>query len=432
MKVVHIVPGSGGTFYCQNCLRDAALVRALRGEGLDALVAPLYLPLLQDRPGETAEGPIFFGAINVYLQEKSALFRRTPRWLDRFLDAMPLLRWAARKAGTTRAEGLDAMTWSMLRGEEGRQAKEVRRLVEWLKEDVRPGAVHISNALLLGLAPSLKRELDVPIYCSLQDEEGWIEAMEPAWRERIWALLAEQARRVDLFTAVSDWYGGVMAKRLALPPEKLRVVPLGIDLEGYGQAPLDLDPPTLGYLSRMTPDLGLDLLFQAFLELKGRPEFAALRLRITGGQTGDDLEFIAGMKQQVAAAGLAADVDFTDELGREERLAFLRSLSLLSVPAPKGEAFGAFILESLAAGVPLVQPRAGAFPEVLAATGGGVLCEPGDPEGLAAAIGELLGDPERLRELGRRGRETVHRDFGIERMARRMAEIYRAEAERST
>jgi glycosyltransferase involved in cell wall biosynthesis len=87
------------------------------------------------------------------------------------------------------------------------------------------------------------------------------------------------------------------------------------------------------------------------------------------------------------------------------------------VPARYGEAFGLYVIEALAAGVPVVQPRHAAFPELVAATGGGVLCEPEDPRSLADAIESLLRDPDHARRLGVAGREAVARDFSIERMA---------------
>ena len=156
MKIVHIVPGSGGTFYCENCMRDNALVKALRRMGHDVVMVPLYLPMFADDPELSEDVPVFFGGINVYLQQKLALFRKTPRWLDRLADARWILELAARKAGTTRAAGLGDMTLSMLRGADGNQAKELDRLIKWLAENERPDIVHLSNALLIGLARRIR------------------------------------------------------------------------------------------------------------------------------------------------------------------------------------------------------------------------------------------------------------------------------------
>ena len=101
MKIVHIVPGAGGTFYCPNCMRDCALVRELRRQGHDVLMVPMYLPVLIDSNGITGDVPVFFGGINVFLQQKLSLFRKTPRWVDRIFDSPWMLRQAAAREGTT-------------------------------------------------------------------------------------------------------------------------------------------------------------------------------------------------------------------------------------------------------------------------------------------------------------------------------------------
>ena len=83
-------------------------------------------------------------------------------------------------------------------------------------------------------------------------------------------------------------------------------------------------------------------------------------------------------------------------------------------------------LEALACGVPVIQPRAGAFPEVLESTGGGVLFEPNEPEPLAEAAAPLLLDPEKARALGLEGREKVFERFDSVKLAREMVEIYKS------
>ena len=160
MKFVHLSPGAGNSFYCDNCLRDTALVLAMRRIGHDAASVPLYLPMMTDASVDTQlKGKIFFGGINVYLQQKSRFFRRTPRWLDRIFDAPCLLRWAGKKAGMTRGTDVAETMLSMLRGENGRQVKELDRLVAYLAEHDRPDVVSLSNALLVGLVRRMKQVL---------------------------------------------------------------------------------------------------------------------------------------------------------------------------------------------------------------------------------------------------------------------------------
>jgi len=425
MRIVHLVPGSGGGFYCENCVRDNALARALLRTGEDVRVVPLYLPPMEDSPAARSGVPIFFGGINVYLQQKSGLFRKTPRWIDRLFDASPLLRWAARRAGSVRASGLGETTLSMLKGMEGNQAKELRRLVEWLGSSEPCDVVHLSNALLLGVGAEIRRRLGVPLVCSLQDEDSWLEAMEEPWRGRCWEALAEAARQADAFTAVSRTYAGIMGGRLGIPPERLHVVLPGIDPEEFSPPPAPPDPPAVGFLGRASESLGLGILAEAFLGLRESPTFRTLRLHVTGGATEDDRPFLKSLQARFADRGAAASVKFYEDFGTAGRREFLRSLSVLSVPAPSGAAFGLYLLESFASGVPAVQPLTGAFPEILEATGAGVLYHPNTPEALAEVLGDLLGDPARRAELGRRGREAVERRFNLDVLARKMKEVYR-------
>lgn len=431
MRIVQITPGSGDTFYCENCLRDAAAVKAMRAAGHEGLIVPLYLPLSAEAAADRPEAPIFFGGINVHLQQKFSLFRRTPRWIDRLLDRPGLLRWVGRKARMTNAEALGRTTLSMLRGEHGRQVKELDRLVEWLTRQDRPDVVILSNALLLGLARRIKDRLAPLVACLLQDEDGFIDGLPEPLRSQAWETLSRRAAEVDVFISVSAYYAEVMRRRLKLRGDRMRVVHTGIDPTGYAPAEAPPDPPAIGYLSRMCRRKGLDILVEAFIALKGRAGLSDLKLRVAGGKTADDDEFIAGVRRRLDEAGLAGDVELLGNLGLAERQQFLRTLSVLSVPERHGEAFGLFVLESLAAGVPVVLPRNGAAPELVEATGGGLLCEPGDPTSLAAALAELLSDPQRGRELGRRGREAVLADFTAERAASKLASVFEEFAARA-
>ena len=424
MKIVHVIPGSGGTFYCQNCIRDVALVRAMRKQGHDVMVVPMYLPFGADSTGISEHVPVFFGGINVYLQQHFKLFRKTPHWLDRILDARWFLRQAAKREGTTEAAGLGAMTLSMLQGVKGYQEKEVHRLTEWLREQEKPDAVHLSNSLLLGLAGELKRALNVPVVCTLQDEESWLDHIDPPYNQLCWEAMSASAEAVDAFIVVSNWYAGEMAKRMSLSPEKIRVVPIGIDLDGREAAPRPLDPPVLGYLSKLTPSLGLGLLVDAFMTLKQNPKLTTLKFRATGGALGTDAQYVAELKLKLAKHRLAEDAEFLDSFDAAQRREFLRGLSVLSVPSLQGEAFGMFMLEAMAAGVPVVQPNVGAFPEVIEATGGGVVYDAAKKDALVSTLEALLLDPARAKEMGRQGREAVFAHYGIDRMAVDIVNVY--------
>jgi len=206
MKIVHLIPGSGGTFYCQNCMRDNELIKTLRQLENDVLMVPLYLPLSVETTGVIGDTPVFYGAINIYLKEKIPFYRHVPMWIEKILDSESMLKMAARKSGSTRASGLEEMTMSMLDGENGRQATELDHLIKFFKEDIKPDVVHLSNALLLGLARRLKNDLNIPVVCSLQDENEWIDPMREKYRSQVWAKMAERATDVDAFIAASKYH----------------------------------------------------------------------------------------------------------------------------------------------------------------------------------------------------------------------------------
>ncbi|MDP6380115.1 MAG: glycosyltransferase family 4 protein [Phycisphaerae bacterium] len=425
MRIIQLTPGSGD-FYCENCLRDNVLIKSLRAAGHDAVMVPMYLPVRSDEPGAEKQEPVFFGGINVYLQQKSALFRKAPAWVDCLFNMRWLLKWVSSKAGMTRAGGLGEMTVSMLRGIEGRQAKELGKLVDWLAADGAADVVCLSNGLLAGVAPAIRERLGCPVVCLLQDEDGWLDVLPEPFRGQAWRALSHRGGAIDAFVAVSDYYKELMQGRLGLADERISVVHPGIELAGYGPAEGSPEVPTVGYLSPMCEPKGLGLLVDAFVRLKGFAGCEKARLRVAGGHAAGDKAFIRQMQERLSRAGFGKDVEFLGNLDRRGKQEFLKTLSVLSVPTTRGEAFGLFVLESLAAGVPVVQPRHGAFVELLDATGGGLLCEPNDAESLAHQLATLLADPARARELGMRGRRAVTDKFSAERMARNMMQVFEA------
>jgi glycosyltransferase involved in cell wall biosynthesis len=422
MRIIQITAGTG-SFYCGTCLRDNALVVELRRQGHDALMVPLYLPLVVDEAPSAGDTPLFYGGVNVYLQQKSALFRKSPRWLDRLFDAPGVLQLAVSRAGSTEARELGDLTVSTLRGEEGRQIKELDRLADWLQE-TQPEVVCLSNALLIGLTRRIKQRTGAAVVCTLQGEDAFLDSLPHGYRQEAWRALAERAADADAFIAVSHYYGDVMRRRVGLTAERVHVVHNGILLDGYAAAPVPPAPPVLGYLARLCPAKGLATLIEAYLLLRKRDRLPELRLRVAGSMTASDRRFVAHLRARLAAAGLADDVQFLPNLSRDEKIAFLQGLSVLSVPATYGESFGLYVIEALAAGVPVVQPRHASFPELIEATGGGVLCEPDDPEALAVAVEELLRDPEQARAMGARGREAVRERFNVGQMARHTMRVF--------
>lgn len=428
MKIVHITPGSGGTFYCQNCFRDNELVKALQSLEHEVYNVPMYLPLNIDKDIKAGSTPVFYGAVNVYLKEKISLYRLAPEWLEKLMDSDKVLQYAAKKSGSTRAAGLEEMTISMLKGEDGRQASELDRLIKFLKEHIKPDVVHLSNGLLLGLAHRIKKDLGAKVICSLQDENEWIDPMAPKYQDQIWDLMAEKAHYVDRFITASKYYADRCHRQLKLPDEKMEVVYSGINLEGYETSLLSTDPPVIGYLCRMAKGFGLDILVDAFLKLKNG-KYKDLKLMITGGYTADDLPFVEMIKAKISQCGYSDDVTILENFCKENRTKFLSSLTLLSVPVPAGEAFGAYMIEALASGVPVVQPNVGCYPEFVNLTKGGVIYEPNNSTTLAENISALLDDKKRMEKLGETGQNIVDKEFTVKKMAENTIKVYQKTTE---
>jgi glycosyltransferase involved in cell wall biosynthesis len=411
--------------YCENCFRDNVLGGALRELGHEVIGVPLYLPPAREAGGGEGAPPVFFGGIRVFLADRHRLFRGLPRWLERVMDSPWLLGRVAGMAGMTAPRDLAATTLSMLRGERGRQADQLEELVSWLAREAPPDVVVLSTALLAGFARRMKERLGVPVVCMLQDEDGWLDAMPEPARGAVWRELGRRAADVDLFVAVSRYYAGVMRKRLGLGRKRVRVVHPGIDLAAYGPAPAPAPPerPVIGYLSPFSRAKGLSDLVEAFVMLKREPELSELRLRAAGQEVAAGPRPV-DVRARLALDGVARDVEFPPAPGPGARRGFFEGLTVFSVPAREPEAFGVHVIEALASGVPVVQPRHGAFPEIVKLTGGGVLYRPGDVRGLASALEKILLDPGRAGELGSRGREGAAEHFAADRMAREMASVF--------
>ena len=421
---MHIIPGSGGSFYCGNCLRDSKFVEALRESDHEVVKIPMYLPLFADEHDLRGDIPVFYGAISIYLKQQYPFFRKAPSWFDKLLNSKPMLKLAAGMAGSTRAKGLEEMTISMLLGEQGDQKEELDKMISWMGEHCKPDVIHLSNALLLGLAKKLGEKLDVPVICSLQDEDQWVDVMKPASQQKVWDLMAQKGKDVDSFVAVSDFYADVMKKQLQIPREKLKSVYIGVYPDNYSfKLPSD-KKRNIGYVSRMNYELGLDILVEAFIVLKKQDGYDDVELHITGGATGDDKAFVKQQRMRLREEGLSDAVKFYDDFEEEGLREFFDEVSLVSVPVRKGEAFGIYLLEAMASGIPIVQPALGAFPEIVKHSGGGITYEPNSPVALADGLKKMLADPVKLDEISRQARKGVEEQFHVKEQVKQMIEIY--------
>ena len=423
MKIAHIIPGSGGSFYCGNCLRDSKYVKALRDLGHQVIKVPMYLPLFDDAH-DLGEVPVFYGAVNLYLKQRFPIFRHMPAFVEQALDSKSVLQMAAQKAGSTRAKGLEEMTVSMLLGEEGVQKEDLEKMVDWLVHDAKPDIVHLSNALLLGLAREIRKKLKVPVVCTLQDEDVWVDVMSEKSKKEVWQLMEERGTEIEAFISVSDYYASYIRTRMAIRDDQMHIVHIGVDSSDYSPKPITGKAPVIGYISRMCEENGLAVLVDAYLLLRENKDYTTVTLKITGGKTDDDTQFIKEQKQKIARAGLEKSVFWVNEFEGAARQEFYDSVRLISVPVLNGEAFGLYQLEAMASGIPMVQPALGAFPEVIGLSAGGVIYGDNQPENLAEALQSLIFDEERLQSLSSAAINGVKAHFDIHRQAMKLMTVY--------
>ncbi len=424
MKILQIIPGSGGSFYCGNCLRDSKYVEAIKALGHEVVKIPMYLPLFDDERDLSQEVPVFYGAISIYLKQLSPIFEKAPKWFDRFLNTKPMLKFAARMAGSTRATGLEDMTVSMLKGEHGRQHEELERMVNWIAEHCEPDIIHLSNALLNGIAPKLKEKLHVPIVCSLQDEDVWIDPMEQDFQDQSWGLMQENSEYIDAYIGVSDYYTKLMVDKMNIPAHKINSLHIGVDVSDYSYDPEIIKPRNIGYISRMCHENGVDIAVDAYLLLKKMPGMESVKLYLTGGSTADDKEVLKDIRRKIKENQLKDQVIFIDDFEQEGRTEFFDSVSFVSVPVRNGEAFGLYLLESMASGVPVIQPALGGFPEIISLSQGGQTYEPNTPEVLAETWADLIQNPETIAKMAVAGRKGVSEHFNIFSQGAQLLEIY--------
>jgi glycosyltransferase involved in cell wall biosynthesis len=426
MKIAYITAGAAG-MYCGSCIHDNTLAAALIAGGHQVALMPTYTPTRTDED-DVSMDRVFYGAVNVFLEQKSAIFRHIPQFLHRWLDAPRLLDWVSGRGVSIDAKQLGDMTLSVAMGEHGNQRRELEELVAWLRDEFRPDIVHITNSMFLGLAEPLKRELGVPVLCSLQGEDIFLDDLAEPFKSKVHGELQAHARAVDGLVATCGYYADFMADYLAVERDKVHVVPLGIKLDGHSGAPrarAAQDPFVVGYLARICPEKGLHELIEAFALLAEQHGKEKLRLRVAGYLGKRDEQYFGQVRARVTELGLDDVFEYAGEIDRRHKIAFLQSLDVLSVPTTYRDPKGLFVLEALANGVPVVQPSHGSFPEMVETTGGGLLSEPGSAESLADRLGSLMLDEARRQALGAAGAAVVRERFSDAAMADTTLAVYR-------
>lgn len=405
--------------FCGSCMQDNDLSRALIRQGCEVSLLPTYTPIRVDREN-VASPRVFLGGINLYLDNALPGWRYLPRWLVSWLDHPSIIRMATSRGIENDAAKLGGMTLAMLAGSEGAMQREYRELVHYLVH-LKPDLILFTNALLSGVLPDLRRQYAGPIACLLQGDDLFLESLSPRYGQQAREKISSHARLFDRFIAHSRFYAGHIGAYLNLPSDKFSLLPLSIAPfdESAGIAPAESTPaiepmgdrpPALpyriGYFARIAPEKGLLELVRAtrLLHEAGLPvELHA------GGYLGKSCqEYMHAVEREASAldgrfhyAGSPRDAS--------EKYAFLRRLDVFSVPVTYPEPKGLYVLEALSAGVPVVLPRRGSLPELVASTQGGLLFQPDDPADHARALRQLLENPEERRKCADLGRAAVAR-----------------------
>ena len=414
-RIAYVTAGGAGMF-CGSCMRDNALAAELHDRGVPITLIPTFTPIRVDEPDQS-DHHVFLGGINVYLEQRMPWLGRMPKPLRRALDHPVLLRALSRLALQTRSEDDARLAISLLQGTEGHQASEIRDLVDFVDDQIQPDVVALTNLLISGFLPELRRRYEARgrqpvVSIALQGDDIFLDTMRPDDRERVVRAMRAMVPHVDVFLTFTEDYKRRMGALFEIPEARIQVVPLGLSRPEEFAPPArsatrDTHPPTIGYLARICPEKGFGVLVDAFLRLRGMSGTEAVRLRCGGWLGASDRPFFEEQTRRITAAGAIEAFDHVDLPDRASKAALLHSVVVFSVPTTYQECKGLYVLEALAAGVPVVQPAHGSFPELLASTGGGELVPPDDPEALAGALHALLLDPSRRTELGDRGRQGV-------------------------
>lgn len=417
MKILFITPGSGDGYYCGNCFRDNLQAQALRRAGHDVVMIPLYLPL-KHIGGLQGNAPLFFPATTYYVGQKFFENHKMPGWLKCLLGSDRILDLASVMSGTTSSAGMEGMTLSMMEGE-GKTFKEhVIQLIAWVKDVEHPDVIQLSSSLLIGIAKAMKQAVNIPIVCSLQDEEVWIDGLKPEYISKAWQSVIDNASYIDSFITTSEYYRQVVKDKLP-SLRKVEVIYPGVNVKQYYTDEWPADP-TIGFFYRMNELDGLDILADAFVLLKKKNAVPRLKLRIGGGYMSPDKSFMAKVKKTLLP--YKSDVIIEEDYTWKHHADFYKQISVLSVPLRFQEGVGLYLLEAFAAGRPVVEPATGSFEEIVGDAG--LLYEPNEPKALADALEKLLTDSLLFRQCSNQALMLAQEKYRDEIMAKKIIELY--------
>ena len=417
MKILLIIPGSGDTFYCGNCFRDNLHAQALRNAKQDVVIMPLYLPLT----GKSfrADTPLFFPATSYYVSQKYFGERKMPQVFEKILDSPAVLRLASHFSGTTSAKGMEQMTLSMIKGSDKHFEYQPEKLINWIMNHDRPDIIHLSSSLLIGIAKALKSQINIPVVCSLQDEEIWVDSLESKYAQEAWLSIRDNSAYVNRFIASSEFYKSVALSKI---PEigEIDVVYPGVNNKKY-ESPNYPEEPVIGFFYRMNYENGLDILAQSFVELKSENTIPNLKLKIGGGYTRENKNFVNRIRNILKP--YIEDVIWSEHYSLDEHAAFYKEISLICAPLRFDEAFGLYLCEAFAAGRPAVMPDTGSFSEIV--EDAGLLYSPNDSEHLTEALRKILLDAGLYEKCKQNALRLSHEKYNDEITARNLLKIYR-------
>jgi glycosyltransferase involved in cell wall biosynthesis len=409
-----IITAGGAGMFCGSCMHDNTWARALIAAGVDVSLIPLYTPIRVDEENQTSS-PIFFGGINTYLNDRSAIWRHLPRFLTRWLDSPAIIDRATKNAVSNNAAELGSMTASMVAGELGPHRRSGEELADYIAS-LKPDVVCFSNTLLSGALRTLRRRYSGPVFCVLQGDDVFLDGLIEPYRSEVMAGLTERAAEFDGFVVHSRFYRDYMSRYLNLPVENFVELPLTIDCSKHdGQPKSDLGhPPTVGYFARICPEKGFDLLVDSVLRL--RQDIPEIRLRVGGYLGSQNQAYFESVRRQAEPLGDAFEY-IGSPSDHSQKVAFFKSIDVFSVPARFQEPKGLYALEAWANGIPVVLPNHAAFPELIASTGGGLLCSHNDAPSLAETLRQVLQDSELRQRLSRTGHQGVRQRHDMSALA---------------
>lgn len=440
MRIAYLTAGAAG-MYCGSCMHDNSLAKTLQKQGVDCVLLPIYTPTRTDEQNVSTQ-QVFLGGVHLYLLQRLPWLRFIPRAWRAWLDAPWLLQRVRQGKRPPKAKLLGQLTVSMLRGTHGRQRDEIDRLAVWLATGLRPDTVLLTNLLIGGAIPSIRQRLPAAqVVVMLQGDDIFLDYLRPQERQQAVELMRQLVDQVDLFLCNSHFYADKMSELLAIPAAKVSVLPLAIDPSPF-QSPAEnaqdgAGPPTnagrddaaepirIGYFARLAPEKGLHHLVAAFLQLKEQNPGLACQLHIAGWAAPSQAKYVRQLRQQIEAAGRQGDVEFWGSPDMAGKCQFLRNVDMLCVPTDYQEPKGRFVLEAWANGIPVIQPRHGAFPEMIQAAGGGLLFPPGDVPALTASLLELVVDSGLRTALGQAGQRYVLDQANIASQAESLVRILR-------